>query len=55
MVNVHKVDYEKDMAHGADNHKLPVDHKNLADPIGVDHQIHEVGGRPADHNLQWMA
>lgn len=42
------VDYEKDMAHDADNHMLSGGHNvNLSDPIGVDRLIHEAGGRPA--------
>lgn len=56
MVEVHKVDYEKDMAHAADNHMPFGDQNvNLADPIGVDPQILEVVGRPAVQNHLLMA
>ena len=58
--NFHKeqvdmVDYEKDMAHGVDNHMMAGVHNvNLADPIGGEHQILETDGRPAGRNHHLM-
>lgn len=52
----HTVDYEKDMAHDAGNH-MPWggQNENPSDPIGVGHQIHGVGDRPAGQSHQMMA
>lgn len=50
------VDYEKDMAHDAGNHMLlGGQNENPAGPIGVGHQIHEVGDRSAGQSHQMMA
>jgi len=52
----HTVDYEKDMAHDAGNHMLwGGQNENPSDPIGVGHQIHGVGDRPAGQSHQMMA
>lgn len=51
----HMIDYEKGMARGADSHMMVVGHNvNLADPIGVDHQILVADGRPAGQNHLMM-
>lgn len=50
------VDYEQDMGHDAGNHMLlGGQNENLVAPIGVGHQIHGVGGRPAGRNHHSMA
>lgn len=47
----HMIDCEKDMARGVDSHMIAGGHNvSLADPIGVDHQILEVAGKPAGQN-----